>query len=158
MFIDKSTPTDAYVPSGDLPFSRSHFCDHLPTASLLFCYQMRLAHMYSYRSVSDRVFLEKATENTLEIYQNIMWTVENRYSPVIEIFAEGTRERRVAIGFKMYLPFSQVCKFVTNFKLPHLISTQNALSNLYHFHSLYVEAVAAGITVNCLPPFQQSPP
>ena len=46
--------------------------------------------------------MEKATENTLEIYQNVMWSVESRYGPVIEVFeVEGTRERRVVIGFKM---------------------------------------------------------
>jgi glutamate dehydrogenase len=54
------------------------------------------------RTVSDKVFLEKATENTLEIYQDIMWSVESRYGPVIEMYeVEGTRERRVVIGFKM---------------------------------------------------------
>jgi glutamate dehydrogenase len=54
------------------------------------------------RTVSDKVFLEKATDNTLEIYQDIMWSVESRYGPVIEMFeVEGTRERRVVIGFKM---------------------------------------------------------
>lgn len=54
------------------------------------------------RSVSDRVFLERASENTLEIYQQVMWNVEGRYGPVIEKFeVEGTNERRVVIGYKM---------------------------------------------------------
>ena len=54
------------------------------------------------RSVSDSVFLEKATENTLEIYQKVMWNVESRYGPVIEVFeVEGSRERRLVIGYKM---------------------------------------------------------
>lgn len=54
------------------------------------------------RSVSDRVFLERASENTLEIYQQAMWNVESRYGPVIEKFeVEGTNERRVVIGYKM---------------------------------------------------------
>ncbi|KAH9028701.1 NADH-dependent glutamate dehydrogenase [Lactarius pseudohatsudake] len=62
-------------------------------------------------TVSDPVFLEKASENTLDIYQEIMWNVEARYGPVIEVFeVEGTRERRLVIG---------------------------ALSNLYHYYSLY---------------------
>ena len=31
-----------------------------------------------------------------------MWSVESRYGPVIEMFeVEGSRERRVVIGFKM---------------------------------------------------------
>jgi glutamate dehydrogenase len=48
------------------------------------------------------VFLEKATEHTLEIYQKIIWNVESRYGPVIEVFeVEGSRERRLVIGYKM---------------------------------------------------------
>ncbi|KAI0298145.1 NADH-dependent glutamate dehydrogenase [Multifurca ochricompacta] len=63
-------------------------------------------------TVSDPVFLEKASDNTLDIYQNIMWNVESRYGPVIEV----------------------------------------ALSNLYHFYSLYsarkyVEQFSNGITI-----------
>ena len=31
-----------------------------------------------------------------------MWNVETRYGPVIEVFeVEGTRERRVVIGYKV---------------------------------------------------------
>lgn len=72
--------------------------------------------------VSDPVFLEKASENTLEIYQSIMWNVESRYGPVIEVFeVEGTRERRLVIGYKMG-------------GTTHFFS---ALSKLYHFYSLY---------------------
>jgi glutamate dehydrogenase len=72
--------------------------------------------------VSDPVFLEKASDNTLEIYQNIIWNAESRYGPVIEVFeVEGTRERRLVIGYKMGAT-------------THFFS---ALSNLYHFYSLY---------------------
>jgi glutamate dehydrogenase len=54
------------------------------------------------RSVSDSVFLEKATTNTLDIYQKVLWNVESRYGPVFEVFeVEGTRERRLVIGYKM---------------------------------------------------------
>ncbi len=74
------------------------------------------------RAVSDPIFLEKASENTLEIYQNVMWSVQQRYGPVIEVFeVEGSRERRVVIGYKM----GGTKKFFS------------ALSNLYHFYSLY---------------------
>ena len=48
-----------------------------------------------------------------------MWNVEARYGPVIEVFeVEGTRERRLVIGYKMG-------------------GTISALSKLYHFYSLY---------------------
>ena len=53
------------------------------------------------RSVSDASFLEKATENTLEIYQAVIDEVEKREGPVIEMFeVEESRERRVVIGYK----------------------------------------------------------
>lgn len=74
------------------------------------------------RTVSDPVFLEKASANTIEIYQSVMWNVEKRYGPVIEVFeVEGSRERRLVIGYKM----GGTTKFFS------------ALSNLYHFYSLY---------------------
>lgn len=51
------------------------------------------------RTVSDSMFLEKASEDTLEIYRSIMWNVELRYGPIIEVFeVKGTRERRLVVG------------------------------------------------------------
>ncbi|KDQ16076.1 hypothetical protein BOTBODRAFT_54204 [Botryobasidium botryosum FD-172 SS1] len=89
------------------------------------------------RTVSDLSFLEKASENTLEIYQQVMWNVENRYGPVIEMYeVEGTREKRIVIGYKMG-------------GTQHFFS---ALSELYHFYGLYsarkyVEQFSNGITI-----------
>ncbi|KAE9388178.1 hypothetical protein BT96DRAFT_1004431 [Gymnopus androsaceus JB14] len=71
-------------------------------------------------SVSDKGFLEKASENMLEINQK-QW-----YGPVMEVFeVKGSRERRLVIG---------------------------ALSNLYHFYSLYsarkyVEQFSNSVTI-----------
>ncbi|KAE9386240.1 NAD(P)-binding protein [Gymnopus androsaceus JB14] len=54
------------------------------------------------RSVSDKYFLEKASENTLEIYQKIMWSAEQRYGPIMEVFkVEGSRKRRLVIGYEI---------------------------------------------------------
>ncbi|EIW81085.1 NAD-specific glutamate dehydrogenase [Coniophora puteana RWD-64-598 SS2] len=89
------------------------------------------------RSVSDPIFLEKASDNTLEIYQKIMNQVESRHGPVMEVFeVEGTRERRLVIGYKM----GGTSRFFS------------ALSNLYHFYSLfsarkYVEQFSNGVTI-----------
>ncbi|SJL07183.1 probable glutamate dehydrogenase, NAD(+)-specific [Armillaria ostoyae] len=89
------------------------------------------------RSVSDKAFLEKASENTIQIYQQIMSSVEERYGPVIEVYeVEGSRERRIVIGYKM----GGTSRFFS------------ALSNLYHFYSLYsarkyVEQFSNGITI-----------
>jgi glutamate dehydrogenase len=90
------------------------------------------------RSVSDSVFLEKATENTLQIYQEVMWSVESRYGPVIEMYeVEGTRERRLVIGYKMG-GTSRFFRYIPSlFSLQCSNSHSSALSNLYHFYSLY---------------------
>ncbi|PKK67206.1 NAD-dependent glutamate dehydrogenase [Rhizophagus irregularis] len=104
------------------------------------------------RLVGDRTFLEKATENTLEIYQNVMKAVLKRTGPVIEMFeVEGSRERRLVIGYRQR-------------------STQSffsAMSDLYHFYELYstrkyVEQFSNGVTVmslylNPLPSSKPSP-
>ena len=108
--MDKSTPTNAYR----LETFRSLGQVSATASQQLRCYfvtkcnfsnqpaSTRTDGKTDIRTVSDKVFLEKATENTLEIYQNVMWSVESRYGPVIEVFeVEGTRERRVVIGFKM---------------------------------------------------------
>ncbi|GJJ15432.1 hypothetical protein Clacol_009709 [Clathrus columnatus] len=89
------------------------------------------------RKVSDKSFLEKASENTLDIYQRVLRTAETRYGPVIEMYeVESSRERRVIIGYKMGTT-------------SHFFS---ALSDLYHYYHLYsvrkyVEQFSNGITI-----------
>jgi glutamate dehydrogenase len=73
------------------------------------------------RSVSDAAFLEKASDHTIDIYQEVMNEVERRSGPVIEMFeVEESRERRIVIGFKM----GGTHKFFS------------AMSDLYHFYGL----------------------
>ncbi|KAI9137136.1 Glutamate/Leucine/Phenylalanine/Valine dehydrogenase-domain-containing protein [Paraphysoderma sedebokerense] len=92
------------------------------------------------RVVSDKIFLEKATENTLEVYQAIMKQVLQRTGPVIEMFeVEGSREKRLVIGYKQR-------------------STQSffsAMSDLYHYYDLYstrkyVEQFSNGVSIMSL--------
>lgn len=110
MFLDKSTSTNAYR----LETFRSLGPISATASQQLRCYFVTKCDFSSppastrtdgktdIRTVSDKVFLEKATENTLDIYQDVMWKVESRYGPVIEVFeVEGSRERRMVIGFKM---------------------------------------------------------
>ena len=131
MFLDKSTPTDAYR----LETFRSLGPVSATASQQLRCYfvtkcnfsnqpaSTRTDGKTDIRTVSDKVFLEKATENTLEIYQNIMWSVESRYGPVIEVFeVEGTRERRVVIGFKM----NSTSQFLRSVDLPQALNYKKA--------------------------------
>lgn len=110
MYLDKSTPENAYR----LETYRSLGPISATASQQLRCYFVtkcdfsnppatsRTDGKTDIRTVSDRAFLEKATENTLDIYQTIIWSVESRYGPVIEVFeVEGSRERRMVIAFKM---------------------------------------------------------
>ncbi|KAI0824001.1 NAD-specific glutamate dehydrogenase [Trametes gibbosa] len=146
LFLDHSTPEKAYR----LETYRSQGSISATASQQLRCYfvtqcnfpanppqSSRTDGKTDIRTVSDPIFLEKASENTLEIYQRVMWNVEQRFGPVIEVFeVEGSRERRLVIGYKM----GGTKKFFS------------ALSNLYHFYSLYsarkyVEQFSNGITI-----------
>ncbi|KAH7913967.1 NADH-dependent glutamate dehydrogenase [Hygrophoropsis aurantiaca] len=146
LYLDKSTPSNCYR----LETFRSTGSISATASQQLRCYfvtkcqfpaeppaSTRTDGRTDIRTVSDPVFLEKASENTLEIYQQVMWQVESRYGPVMEVFeVEGTRERRLVIGYKM----GGTSRFFS------------ALSNLYHFYQLYsarkyVEQFSNGITI-----------
>jgi len=145
LFLDNPTPSKAYR----LETYRSSGAISSTISQQLRCYFVsRCAFPSSgpqkneqgetdIRSVSDSNFLEKASDNTLDIYQTVMNEVERRDGPVIEMFeVEDSRERRVVIGFKM----GGTRKYFS------------ALSDLYHFYGLYsarkyVEQFAHGITI-----------
>ena len=51
--------------------------------------------------VADKRFLQKATKNTVEIYQNIIKKAAERTGPVIEVFdIESSRDKRAVIAYK----------------------------------------------------------
>jgi glutamate dehydrogenase len=116
LFLDHSTPQNAYR----LETYRSAGSVSSLSSQQLRCYFVTKCHFpppggdedggsissgsghTDIRKVSDAAFLEKISQNTLDIYQEIMWSVEQRYGPVIEVFeVEGSRERRMVIGYKM---------------------------------------------------------
>lgn len=90
--------------------------------------------------VSDKTFLEKATYNTLAIYNRMIRDVLNRYGPVIDVYTiEGTKERRLVIGF----PRGGADNFFA------------AVTDLYHYYGLmstrkYIEQFSNGIAVMSL--------
>lgn len=88
------------------------------------------------RSVADMTFLEKASENTLCIYEHVVNEVVNRNGPVIEVYDSGDRQKRLVIGF-----YQQTTQFLFS-----------ALSDLYHYYNLfssrkYVEQFSNGVSV-----------
>ncbi|KAF9533182.1 NAD-specific glutamate dehydrogenase [Crepidotus variabilis] len=144
LFLDKSTPENAFR----LETFRSAGSISATASQQLRCYFVTKCNLppkpaalkdgekTDIKTVSDPAFLDRATSNTLDIYQKASFP-QTRYGPVIEVFeVEGTRERRLVIGYKM----GGTSRFFS------------ALSNLYHFYSLYssrkyVEQFSNGITI-----------
>ncbi|KAF6824460.1 nad-specific glutamate dehydrogenase [Colletotrichum musicola] len=87
--------------------------------------------------IADNGFLQKATNNTKQIYQEIIELAVSRTGPVIEVFdIEGSVEKRLVIAFR-----SRTARGLFS-----------ALSDLYHYYGVtssrkYVEQFANGITV-----------
>ncbi|CZT14249.1 probable glutamate/leucine/phenylalanine/valine dehydrogenases [Ramularia collo-cygni] len=87
--------------------------------------------------LGDERFLQKATPNTLEVYQSIMDAVVLRTGPVIDMYdVVGSREKRLVVGFKQGSALGMFA----------------ALSHLYHYYGLtssrkYVEQFSNGITI-----------
>jgi glutamate dehydrogenase len=82
-----------------------------PVAAQLRCYFIRKCvfptpqptpeQSLEIRLVSDKTFLEKATEHTLDIYSSVMKHVLVRTGPVIEMYhVPNSKEKRLVIGFK----------------------------------------------------------
>jgi glutamate dehydrogenase len=87
--------------------------------------------------VGDKRFLQKATKNTKDLYQQVLESAVTRTGPVIEFFEiEGTIEKRLVIAYKQ----------------GSAMGLFSALSDLYHYYGLtssrkYVEQFANGYTI-----------
>ncbi|POS87089.1 NAD(P)-binding Rossmann-fold containing protein, partial [Erysiphe pulchra] len=87
--------------------------------------------------IGDRMFLAKATKNTLQIYQEVIKSAVSRTGPVIKVFnVENSNKIRVVVAFRRKTA----------------LGIFSALSDLYHYYGLtssrkYVEQFSNGITV-----------
>jgi glutamate dehydrogenase len=90
--------------------------------------------------IGDKRFLQKATQNTRDIYQEILQIASTRTGPVIEYFdIEGARDKRLVVAYKQ----------------GSALGLFSALSDLYHYYGLttsrkYVEQFSNGYTVMSL--------
>jgi glutamate dehydrogenase len=90
--------------------------------------------------IGDKRFLQKATKNTRDIYQEILQIANTRTGPVIEFFdIEGSRDKRLVVAYKQ----------------GSALGLFSALSDLYHYYGLttsrkYVEQFSNGYTVMSL--------
>jgi glutamate dehydrogenase len=86
--------------------------------------------------IGDKKFLQKATQNTKEIYQHALEVAIERTGPVIEYFdIEGSRDKRLVVAYKQ----------------GSAMGFFSALSDLYHYYGLtttrkYVEQFSNGYT------------
>lgn len=94
------------------------------------------SHETNIEVIGDKRFLQKATKNTKDIFQEIIKVAVERSGPVIELFdIEGRRDKRIVIAFKQ----------------GSALGFFSALSDLYHYYGLtssrkYVgQCVSAGI-------------
>ncbi|KAL9112550.1 MAG: hypothetical protein Q9227_003121 [Pyrenula ochraceoflavens] len=87
--------------------------------------------------IGEKRFLQKATKNTKDIYQEIINHAAGRTGPVIEVFdIQGSQAKRLVIAFKQGSAMGMF----------------SALSDLYHYYGVtssrkYVEQFSNGITV-----------
>ncbi|KAI9679703.1 MAG: NAD-dependent glutamate dehydrogenase [Bathelium mastoideum] len=94
----------------------------------------------SIEKIGDKRFLQKATENTKQIYQSALDLAVGRSGPVIELFdVEGKNAKRLVIAYKQ----GSAQDFFS------------ALSDLYHYYGLtssrkYVEQFSTGYTIMSL--------
>jgi glutamate dehydrogenase len=71
--------------------------------------------------VGEKTFLQKATDNTKELYQDIVQSVVARTGPVIEMYEiENSREKRLVIGHRQGSAMGMF----------------SALSDLYHYYGV----------------------
>jgi len=111
------------------------------------------------RAVSDKTFLAKASENTLQMYQSVMEEVLRRQGPVIDLYeVEGSREHRVVIGYRMGTTTSYFSALSDLYHWYNLYSTRKYVeqfSNGVSIISIYLNQVP-GVTSSKFPPIEQS--
>ncbi|TPX36919.1 glutamate dehydrogenase [Synchytrium microbalum] len=92
------------------------------------------------RLISDKSFLEKASDGTLDAYEKLIRKVLGRTGPIVQLLeVPNSTEKRLIIGYRQ--------QTTTNFF--------SAMSDLYHFYDLYstrkyVEQFSNGVTIMCL--------
>ncbi|BGP01728.1 NAD-dependent glutamate dehydrogenase [Rhodotorula toruloides] len=158
-YLDNSNPTDAWrlesyraVPpattngddtNGQAPIEsvaaqlRSYFVSKCDFVDTKLDEQELVKPGVNIREVGDKTFLEKATDNTLEIYQELMDEALRRMGPVVAAYdVENSRERRIVLAYKQ----------------GGTRSFFSALSDLYHSYGFYstrkyVENLRNGVTI-----------
>lgn len=89
------------------------------------------------RNIGDKTFLEKATEHTLQLYTKLIKKAIERTGPVIEMIdIPNSHQKQLVIAYRS--------RTVSGFL--------SAMSDLYHFYSLYsvrkyVEQFSNGVTI-----------
>lgn len=148
-YVDGSTPERAYrvesfrssssLPDQDLGSDKQ-------TIRCYFVYQCHFKNpkpgieATDINEVGETRFLQKATKNTKQVYQELLTAAVERSGPVIEMFEiPGSREKRLVVAYRQ----------------GSAMGFFSALSDLYHYYGLtssrkYVEQFSNGITIMSL--------
>lgn len=141
-YIDGSTPARSYRVES---FRSNNALPENPDESLrcYFVYQSQFKNPNpgpnetDIEVIGEQRFLQKATQNTKEIYQEIITYAVSRTGPVIEMFeVAGTREKRLVVAYRQ----------------GSAMGIFSALSDLYHYYGVtssrkYIEQFSNGITI-----------
>jgi glutamate dehydrogenase len=137
---DKSYRVESFRSDSALPDNKDH---------QMRCYFIYKCHFANSNPGSDNTdieqigekrWLQKATQNTKAVYQEIIANAVTRTGPVIEMFeTEGTREKRLVLAYRQ----------------GSAMGIFSALSDLYHYYGVtssrkYVEQFSNGITIMSL--------
>ncbi|KAK5154670.1 glutamate dehydrogenase (NADP(+)) gdh1 [Oleoguttula sp. CCFEE 6159] len=110
--------------------------------------------------VGEKRFLQKATKNTKDIYQQVLEKVVTRTGPVIEMFdIEGSREKRLVIAYRQGSAlglFSALSDLYHYYGLTSSRKYVEQFSNGYTIVSLYLKPVPGSITMARYPPIEAS--
>jgi len=141
-YVNGSTPKSSYRVES---FRSANALPENPDSSLR-CYFIYKCHFANTNTdpnetdiekIGEQRFLQKATKNTKDVYQEIITYAVARTGPVIEMFeVEGTREKRLVIAYRQ----------------GSAMGIFSALSDLYHYYGVtssrkYVEQFSNGITI-----------
>jgi glutamate dehydrogenase len=87
--------------------------------------------------ISDKMFLTKATKNTMQIYQELIDLASTRTGPIIQIFdVKSSHDKRLVVAYRQGTA----------------LGIFSALSDLYHYYGVissrkYIEQFSNGITI-----------
>ncbi|KAF2834827.1 glutamate/leucine/phenylalanine/valine dehydrogenase [Patellaria atrata CBS 101060] len=110
--------------------------------------------------IGEKKFLQKATENTKKIYQDIIEAAVARTGPVIEFFdIKDSRDKRLVLAYKQGSAlglFSALSDLYHYYGLTSSRKYVEQFSNGYTVMSIYLRSVSGSVVTSRFPPIEAS--